>query len=281
MYVRNVSKSVITRRIGLLILCALSLILTGYILSGSNTLSALFVRMAFAIYGVITIYGISPLILESNSYKEFLEKVRWMVAIGLTLVLGALFFLLFRFDPDPVPVLKIILTIGLIGLVYSLRFPIAGKRTRLKNIIVVKNLLIGVSWGLNVLLGAGDIGDQTVFTLFLFVSFQITMGSSIRDMQDIEKDKLMGIQTVPMVLGKTRSILLYFVLNVISLLALVLSPLNPIVIWVVLMVFGWRILHLIMLRRTRNREFWCQTYNILMGTYVLCIILIFQYILWS
>ena len=41
MYVRNVSKSVITRRIGLLMLCALYLILTGYILSGSDAVYAI------------------------------------------------------------------------------------------------------------------------------------------------------------------------------------------------------------------------------------------------
>ena len=281
MYVRNVSKSVITRRIGLLILCALSLILTGHIVSGSDALSALFVRMAFAIFGVIIIYGASPLILDSNSTREFFQKVRWVVALVLFAVLSTLFYLLFQIDPDPFSVLKIILTIGLIGLVYSIRFPLGGTRTRLKNIIVVKNLLIGVSWGLNILLGAGGIGDGTVFTLFLFVSFQITMGRSIRDMQDIEKDRIMGISTIPMVLGETRSLVLYFILNVISLLALVLSPVDPIVTWVVLMVFGWRILHLLMLRGSRNREFWCQTYNILMGTYVLCMILIFQYISWN
>ena len=122
--------------------------------------------------------------------------------------------------------------------------------------------------------------DRTVLTLSLFVSFQITIGSSIRDMQDIEKDRVMGIRTIPMVLGESKSILLYTALNVLSLLALTLSPLDPIVMWVVLMVFAWRILHLIMLRTVRNREFWCQTYNILMGTYVLCLILIFQYISW-
>jgi len=71
-----------------------------------------------------------------------------------------------------------------------------------KEILLVKNLLVGVSWGI-IPLGVGvyydDISPWTDQILFLFgyVTAMLTIAAIVFDIKDIEGDRAEGIRTVP------------------------------------------------------------------------------------
>ena len=78
----------------------------------------------------------------------------------------------------------------------------------LKRILLVKNLLVGLSWGL-IPLGVGVYYDVllTVDILFMsaFVTAALTVAAVVFDIKDIEGDRAEGIRSIPVVAGPTRT----------------------------------------------------------------------------
>ncbi len=93
------------------------------------------------------------------------------------------------------------------GVAYSLSF--ATKTSvnafRIKNLFVVKNVVIGLGWGLLILLGAGR-ASFPVVAVALFASIQVFIGSSLRDLLDIEEDRRAHVETLPVRLGREGAI---------------------------------------------------------------------------
>lgn len=91
-----------------------------------------------------------------------------------------------------------------VPLVVALLYSIFG----LKRILLVKNLLVGLSWGL-VVLGVGVYYDVllTVDILFLFgfVTAVLTTAAIVFDIKDIEGDRAEGISTIPVRFGPRRT----------------------------------------------------------------------------
>ena len=77
-----------------------------------------------------------------------------------------------------------------------------------KRILFVKNLLVGLSWGM-IPLGVGVYYEQllTVDILFVFgfVTAALTIAAVVFDIKDIEGDRAEGIRTVPLVVGVERT----------------------------------------------------------------------------
>lgn len=78
----------------------------------------------------------------------------------------------------------------------------------LKRVLLVKNLLVGLSWGL-IPLGVGVYYDVllTVDVLFMFgfVTVALTIAAVVFDIKDIEGDRKEGIRTVPVLVGPRRT----------------------------------------------------------------------------
>jgi 4-hydroxybenzoate polyprenyltransferase len=78
----------------------------------------------------------------------------------------------------------------------------------LKRLLLVKNLLVGLSWGL-IPLGVGVYYDVLwtvdILFMFAFVTAVLTIAAAVFDIKDIEGDRAEGIQTVPVVLGVDRT----------------------------------------------------------------------------
>ncbi|MXR50780.1 prenyltransferase [Halovenus sp. WSH3] len=77
-----------------------------------------------------------------------------------------------------------------------------------KRILLVKNLLVGLSWGM-IPLGVG-VYYEALFTvdilfLFAFVTTALTIAAVVFDIKDIEGDREEGIRTVPLVVGVART----------------------------------------------------------------------------
>lgn len=77
-----------------------------------------------------------------------------------------------------------------------------------KRILFVKNLLVGLSWGM-IPLGVGVYYERllTVDILFVFgfVTAALTIAAVVFDIKDIEGDRAEGIRTVPIVAGVERT----------------------------------------------------------------------------
>ena len=78
----------------------------------------------------------------------------------------------------------------------------------LKRVLLVKNLLVGLSWGA-IPLGVGVYYDRlwtlNVLFLFGFITVMLTIAAVVFDIKDIEGDRAEGIQTVPIVVGPRRT----------------------------------------------------------------------------
>ena len=111
------------------------------------------------------------------------------------------------------------------GIIYSVRlFP---SLPRLKDITGVKNLIISISWGVgSSLLPATSLQErQTLQVAFLFYFFATKsfVNSLLFDVRDIEGDRINGVRTIPVVIGKEKAKKLMLSLNSTLLIWLTLS----------------------------------------------------------
>lgn len=78
----------------------------------------------------------------------------------------------------------------------------------LKRVLLVKNLMVGLSWGL-IPLGVGVyyevLWTRDILFMFAFVTTMVTVAAAVFDIKDIDGDRAEGIRTVPLVLGVGRT----------------------------------------------------------------------------
>jgi 4-hydroxybenzoate polyprenyltransferase len=78
----------------------------------------------------------------------------------------------------------------------------------LKRVLLVKNLLVGLSWGLipvGVGVYYGRLASFDVQFFAVFVTVMLTIAAVVFDIKDIDGDSEQGIRTVPVVLGTKRT----------------------------------------------------------------------------
>jgi len=115
-----------------------------------------------------------------------------LLAIGILLYVVAIVFAVVRGIPAA-PAIGLPLAIALL---YS--------TVGLKRILLVKNLLVGISWGLiptGVGVYYGRFPDPEITFLAAFTTAILTVAAMVFDIKDIEGDSAEGIQTVPIVLS--------------------------------------------------------------------------------
>jgi 4-hydroxybenzoate polyprenyltransferase len=77
-----------------------------------------------------------------------------------------------------------------------------------KRILLVKNLLVGLSWGaipLGVGVYYGHLFTLDILFTFAFITAALTIAAVVFDIKDIEGDSAEGIATVPLVVGVERT----------------------------------------------------------------------------
>lgn len=110
-------------------------------------------------------------------------------------------------------------TLGLLlGFVYSNRL------FRFKDRFVVKNLTIGVGYGLVLFIFRSGVGGLTTLDVIvaLFFSFFSVTGSTTRDVFDVEGDRKSGVTTVPVKLGLTGTAYFLAAMGLLQLLSVVI-----------------------------------------------------------
>lgn len=119
----------------------------------------------------------------------------------------------------------------------------------LKRVLLVKNLLVGLSWGL-IPLGVGVYYDVLLTTeilvMFVFITAMLTIAAVVFDIKDIPGDRAEGIRTVPVVFGPRRTrqfaVVATFLVGVavaVLVVASVVSPLFSVLLAFVAYVAGY------------------------------------------
>jgi 4-hydroxybenzoate polyprenyltransferase len=156
---------------------------------------------------------------------QFVTRRGWIV---LAFSVAGFFSLLTYFYSVNLGVFVVMATIFILGLFYS--FPLLGPLRdvlgfeRLKDVLGVKNMLVGLMYGAFVFIPVFSIGAQItplIWLLFSFISLRFFMISTIFDMRDIEGDSKKGVHTIPATFGKGRTVDLLHALNLICLGAVI------------------------------------------------------------
>ncbi|MFZ5501541.1 MAG: UbiA family prenyltransferase, partial [Candidatus Micrarchaeota archaeon] len=103
------------------------------------------------------------------------------------------------------------------GHFYSHPFPRVG---RLREFFVIKNMTVGLMWALMALvtpLYFGMADPLVLAPLFLLFFMRMTFQTGLIDLRDVEGDAKAGVKTVPILLGKEKTLSLAHALNVVPL----------------------------------------------------------------
>lgn len=244
-------------------LAALSLLGTGFILNHDRQWSDILLLTWICICGIYLVYRLNDFIDQTDGfnfdYAKFLsDKMRLFFSIQLLILIPvALFNLsLLRFC--------ILAIAAFAGFLYSYKIELGKTYLRLKHVFLVKNILIGLGWGGLVLVGS-NLMDRLSIVFALFASVQVFIGSSIRDIGDLEKDRKDGVQSMPVVLGIPGSLKLLFFSNVFLFLLLLslfyTESINHVLILPLLITCCWRAL--VINRVTYSSDMrWQQKWNL-------------------
>jgi 4-hydroxybenzoate polyprenyltransferase len=125
---------------------------------------------------------------------------------------------------------------------------------RLKDVPVVKNLVVAISWALvTTLLPAMNMAEKSslvIASVFYFMLAKVFINAVLYDIRDIKGDKEMGIRTMPVLLGsrKTTAILLGINGTILPCIAHISDLLKPLAVMMVL--YGF--LYIIYFGETRS-----------------------------
>lgn len=197
-----------------LMLAALCVTWTGFTFNSQTNILNFFIATLTTMVLVLFVYGLDDVMDSEVNFSYFKNPaVRWL-GISSLLAIAATYFTL------GLTSFVSALLILAIGTLYSFRHDRDHFNIRLKSFFILKNFLIGVGWGLLVLVGSNHFSIESVFITFLFFTLQVTIGSVIRDMDDIEEDRKNKIPTFPIVLGIKNTMFALHGINSISLLIL-------------------------------------------------------------
>jgi 4-hydroxybenzoate polyprenyltransferase len=243
-------------------LAAVSLLASGLLMQEQQDWKEWFFLIWSTFTGIFLTYRFNDFIdgsrnFEFNFKKFFSNKLHIFVVIQLILILTPLSFIYlsyFRFI--------LLCVLGFFGFLYSVKFDLSGKTFRIKHIFIVKNLLIGLCWGGLVLLGSDSVDRADIFSLFLFCTIQVFIGSTIRDITDLETDTTEYVNSLPVVLGVKKTLIVLNLLNLFALISpyfLITNIYNYIPI---IITFLWRTIVLYKLVSSKSKN-WSQKYNLL------------------
>ncbi len=243
-------------------LAAISLLCCGISLAANQSMYTNATLIWCCFCGVFAIYRLNDFIdnaanLKNNLAHFFNNKLNLVFTLQFVLLTLPLAFIYLSWTTWLTLALS-----GLIGALYSIKFHFGNTVFRIKNTFLVKNITIGLSWGSLILIGAGNLSSPIVKSMVLFAIVQVLIGSVIRDIPDRDKDRTHKVQSLPIVLGINKTILLLHILNVLSLGAALLSVSSKNLWLTFSCVILWRLVTLSQIKRTFYSVFWSQKANL-------------------
>ncbi|WP_070138395.1 UbiA family prenyltransferase [Crocinitomix algicola] len=226
-------------------------------------------------FGVILVYRVNHAFYFNNQLRKNLVHF-FSFPLHLLAFLIAIFTGIHYYTyANQMPILILIIG-GSVGGLYAIPLTIKSKTVRLKNVIFMKNIVIGFVWGTLVIAGAYPIISRDVLWFFFAVFMQVFMGSVIRDMPDIKSDVNLNINTIPGKYGRKMTLILLHSTNLLVLLTLFLSNASFNIQITFYFIFIARAINLIGLAHGSNHIFWTQFYNLNICTLIFILFLIFK-----
>lgn len=155
--------------------------------------------------------------------------------------------------------------IAFLSVLYQVQIPFVKLQFQLKKRLLVKNILIGLSWAALIPLGAGHFSTNEIHFLFWFMAVQVGYGSVIRDITDIAHDQKHELQTLPIIFGVSRTIWLLQLVNWSSFLIACYFANQTNLLWiyaVAFLVIGYKSLLLFKVKQNQSAKLWTQYLNI-------------------
>ncbi len=257
----------------LFLVASSSLLISGYIINSDRDGLELLVLLWCNFCGVTLIYTINGYIDPADfkfNLRGFLNE-RWHIIFIIQL-----FFFTFPIAFFTISTFRFVAfaLVAALGIIYSVGFKKNGFRFSLKNIFLFKNLSIGVAWGALVLIGAGDFKNPDIISLFVFASVQVLIGSMIRDVPDLEKDKSHDVKTFPVLFGLKTTFVFMHLLNICAILSAYFSNWSQGILIVVIAGIAWRFLNLWKLKGNASSKIWGQTVNLSTCAVILFLVVI-------
>ncbi len=262
--------------ITLFIIATSSLLFAGNLLSSKWSLHQILFLQWCGMHGTILIYYYDGFFTKITNYSTFLNELVKDKIRAIFIFQFLLFTIPLCFYILPTSSILLFGLICLSSVVYSTKIPYIKNSIRFKEIFLIKNILIGFNWGALILIGAGTY-DKRIIALFIFTSLQILIGSIVRDINDIEKDKLAGLKTVPLVLTIKNTIIALHLANILTVCCGFLNSWDPSFVLLTLIIIIWKTIIIWNAGRNNSSTFWCQTINILV-CFGIFLILAIQYV---
>lgn len=258
----------------LFILATLSLLIAGYWIHPSESLTHLLLLSYWCICGTWMVYGLEFNKRENNSISSLFKALKKHKGQQLFVVHLILLTPLFLYVISWYAIFALVI-IALLGLVYSIELKFINVGFKLKQVFFLKNIIIGLAWGLLVLLGGNNYEDPALLVCFFLSTLQIIVGSILRDVADFNFDIKSKTKTVPIILGLQFTFPLLHLLNLMSASVLLIFS-DTWILFVVAIVVAWKALIIEKVRRNNHSVLWTQTLNILTCSLILILVLIFK-----
>lgn len=155
--------------------------------------------------------------------------------------------------------------IAFLSALYQVQIPFVKLQFEFKKRLLVKNILIGLSWAALIPLGAGHFTAPEIQFLFWFMAVQVGYGSVIRDITDIAHDKKHQLQTLPIIYGVSKTIRILQLVNWSSFLLALYFAYDSELRWiyaVAFLVIGYKSLLLYKVKQNPTAKRWTQYLNI-------------------
>lgn len=236
----------------LFILATISLVGLGQFLVQQTTLTHALATQYIAFLGTWLLYVFD--------WRAPLKKGGQRVFIIQALILGLLalpFITFFQW--------YVIGFIAFLSIIYQVKIPYVKVQFQFKKRLLVKNILIGLSWAALIPLGAGHLSTTAIQFLFWFMAVQVGYGSVIRDITDIAHDQKHQFQTLPIILGVSKTIRILQLVNWCSFLIAYYFSNKTNLQWIYLVAFlviCYKSLLLYKVKQNKSAKLWTQYLNI-------------------
>jgi 4-hydroxy-3-methylbut-2-enyl diphosphate reductase len=185
---------------------------------------------------------------------NFYRKYRiWLILTGIGSILGALGLSYFL----GIPVFLAMAGLIILGILYSIPIvPTARRRlwryARIKDIPGSKTLSEALAWGVVItllpLIKPGETHWYQTITAFLFVVSMVYVVSGLFDILQVQGDRIVGAETLPITLGEKRTMWLLKGVIIFGALVLITAPLfGPVGLFSYLLLFCFLSLYLSLL----------------------------------
>lgn len=249
------------RRLILFIVAAVALFLTGCETIDPIPTWTFFLLLYTTALGTWFLYGMNYRVFHRNKIKESLQSLiipnfqNFMIFDFFLLVLPLLLWTISKFQ------FFLLAMLLFLSWMYAFAFDFGDEKFKLKEKFVIKNILIGLTWGCLTLLPCNH-EAMIHWPLFFLVFAQVFMGSIIRDMDDVQHDQTFNIKTLPTQYGINTTIQILHLFNLLIGIVCYFLQTEMGFLWLTLITCIWRALNLVLVRIMPHQHHWTQTWNI-------------------